>query len=87
MICRPRMKYHKVANLVPKEVRFSKLERMESPPSITILLRLLACFSLVHRSCYRHVEMVASIGVLGCLKLSIRRDIITEDMLACYTAL
>ena len=28
-----------------------------------------------------YVEMVASIGVLGFLKLSIKRDIITEDML------
>ena len=30
--------------------------------------------------------MVASSGVLGRLKLSMRRDIITEDMLGCYTA-
>jgi len=30
-----------------------------------------------------YVGMVASLGVLGFLKLSIKRDIITEDMLWC----
>jgi len=30
-----------------------------------------------------YVGMVASVGVLGSLKLSVRRDIITEDMLWC----
>ena len=30
-----------------------------------------------------HVGIVESIGVLGSLKLSIRRDNITEDILAC----
>ena len=49
--------------------RFPKLERVMLPKMMKNIVT------------YCYIGMVASLGVLGFLKLSVRRDIITEDIL------